>query len=113
MLSLVDKLPAEVCRVRIAVPAPWGYDHSNARRQHATAGRQVRRREENEAMAHDPHPHLTCRWEKPVDWDLLDILSVPDEPGFYVFTDYGEAMLQPTLGGQSVLYVGIATGSLR
>ena len=64
-------------------------------------------------MAQDPHPHLTCRWEKPVDWDLLDVPNVPNEPGFYAFTDYGDEALQPTPAGKSVLYVGIATGSLR
>jgi hypothetical protein len=64
-------------------------------------------------MAPDPHPHLTCRWEKPVDWDLLDVPNVPNEPGFYAFTDYGDEALQPTPAGKSVMYVGIATGSLR
>jgi hypothetical protein len=64
-------------------------------------------------MIHDPNPHLSCTWEKPVDWDALDSQEVPDEPGFYAFTDYGEDALQPTPAGKSVLYVGIATGSLR
>jgi hypothetical protein len=63
-------------------------------------------------MSHDPAPHLSCIWEKPVDWDALDPASVPDAPGFYAFTDY-DGPLQPTPPGGSVLYVGIATGSLR
>jgi excinuclease UvrABC nuclease subunit len=37
---------------------------------------------------------------------------VPDEPGYYAFTDHNGA-LTPTPGGKNVLYVGIATQSLR
>jgi hypothetical protein len=64
-------------------------------------------------MIQDPNPHLTCHWEAPVDWETLRPGDVPNEPGFYVFTDYGDAVLQPTPTQKGVLYVGIATGSLR
>jgi hypothetical protein len=64
-------------------------------------------------MIQDPNPHLTCHWENPVDWDTLDVPLVPNDPGYYAFTDHGDTPLQPTAAGKSVLYVGIATGSLR
>ncbi len=60
-----------------------------------------------------PNPHLTCVWEQPRDWDSVDPgVDVPDTPGYYVFTDYSGPLL-PTPPGKSVLYVGIATRSLR
>jgi hypothetical protein len=62
----------------------------------------------------DPNPHRSCRWEAPVDWDTLNVnVQVPDEPGFYAFTDHAGVPLQPSQPGKKVLYVGIATGSLR
>lgn len=60
----------------------------------------------------DPNPHLSCVWSAPFDWDGLNIASVPDEPGFYAFTDHAD-VLQPSVTGRTVLYVGIATQSLR
>lgn len=57
-------------------------------------------------------PHLTCVWSDPVDWDSLSTASVPDEPGYYAFTNHnGNLFSAPA--GKSVLYVGIATQSLR
>jgi hypothetical protein len=64
-------------------------------------------------MIHDPNPHLTCNWENPLDWETLDVALVPNAPGFYAFTEYADTPLQPTVPGKGVLYVGIATGSLR
>ncbi len=64
-------------------------------------------------MTQDPNPHLTCQWADPTDWETLDIANVPNEPGYYAFTDYSDKPLQPTAAGNSVLYIGIATGSLR
>jgi hypothetical protein len=58
-------------------------------------------------------PHLSCVWSNPVDWDSLNVnTDVPAEPGYYAFTDHADA-LQPTAAGKSVLYVGIATQSIR
>lgn len=60
----------------------------------------------------DTSPHLTCVWSEPVDWDVLTTPAVPDEPGYYAFTDHNGVLL-PTPPGKNVLYVGIATQSLR
>lgn len=60
----------------------------------------------------DPNPHLSCVWGEPHDWDRLAVGIVPDEPGFYAFTNHTDT-LQPTVPGKTVLYVGIATQSLR
>ena len=60
----------------------------------------------------DTNPHLSCQWSVPCDWDGLTTASVPDEPGYYAFTDHN-GPLNPTGGGNNVLYVGIATQSLR
>ena len=60
----------------------------------------------------DPNPHLSCVWNAPVDWDALNVSNVPDEPGFYAFTDHRD-VLQPSVTGRTVLYGGIATQSLR
>jgi len=57
-------------------------------------------------------PHLSCVWDVPHDWDSLTTATVPDEPGYYAFTDHN-GLLSPTPAGKSVLYVGIATQSLR
>ncbi len=64
-------------------------------------------------MGQDQSPHLTCPWDPPVDWDALEVSSdVPDAPGFYVFTNH-DGPLQAPGQGREVLYVGIATTSLR
>lgn len=60
----------------------------------------------------DTTPHLTCVWSEPTDWDALTTSMVPDDPGYYAFTDHN-GPLSPTAGNRSVLYVGIATQSLR
>jgi hypothetical protein len=58
-------------------------------------------------------PHLSCVWSDPRNWDTLNVnIDVPDEPGYYAFTDYPDA-LQPTTQNKRVLYVGIASQSLR
>lgn len=58
-------------------------------------------------------PHLSCVWGDQHDWDTLNPnVDVPNEPGFYAFTDH-PGPLQPSVPGKSVLYVGIATQSLR
>lgn len=46
------------------------------------------------------------------DWDTIQISQVPDEPGYYAFTDFAGPMSTPP-PGKSVLYVGMATKSLR
>lgn len=46
------------------------------------------------------------------DWDTLQLTAVPDEPGYYAFTDYA-GPLMPTPQGKNVLYIGMATKSLR
>lgn len=61
----------------------------------------------------DPNPHLSCVWGDPHDWDSLSASTVPNEPGFYAFTDHPNAMQATSGPGQRVLYVGIATDSLR
>ena len=63
-------------------------------------------------MIDDPFPHQSCSWEDPYDWDALDPNVVPDQPGFYAFTDHSDT-LETTQAGKAVLYVGIATISLR
>ncbi len=60
----------------------------------------------------DRFPHLSCAWSEPRPWDSLAVADVPDEPGYYVFTNYPDA-LQPSDGIRDVLYVGIASRSLR
>ena len=61
----------------------------------------------------DPNPHLSCVWSDAHDWDALNAnIDVPDAPGYYVFTDYPDKLL-PIPSGKRVLYVGIATQSLR
>jgi hypothetical protein len=58
-------------------------------------------------------PHLSCVWSEPHNWDTLNAnIDVPDEPGYYAFTDYAD-ILQPSANDKNVLYVGIATQSLR
>ncbi len=64
-------------------------------------------------MPHDSNPHLTCEWDAPIDWDELTVGDIPDEPGFYAFTDFSGANIYSVPKGGSVLYIGIATGSLR
>ena len=63
-------------------------------------------------MSSNHFPHLSCTWGDPHDWDTLNIINVPDEPGYYAFTNHADA-LQPSAAGKSVLYVGIATQKLR
>ena len=64
-------------------------------------------------MITDRSPHLSCVWSDPLVWDTLNpLVDVPDEPGYYAFTDYPDR-LQPSAGNKQVLYVGIATNSLR
>lgn len=64
-------------------------------------------------MTSNNNPHLSCVWGNPYDWDALNVnVDVPDEPGFYAFTDHA-GPLQPSAGGKNVLYVGIATQSIR
>lgn len=64
-------------------------------------------------MSNNQFPHLSCVWSDPYNWDALNAnVDVPDEPGYYAFTDHAGA-LQPSVPGKSVLYVGIATQSLR
>lgn len=61
----------------------------------------------------DQFPHLSCVWSDPFDWDGVNAnLQVPDEPGFYAFTDHA-GPLQVSVPGKQVLYIGIATQSLR
>lgn len=61
----------------------------------------------------DKFPHLACVWGEPYNWDSLNVqLQVPDEPGFYAFTDHSDP-LQASVPGKQVLYIGIATQSLR
>lgn len=57
-------------------------------------------------------PHLSCVWSNPVDWDSLTTATVPAEPGYYAFTDHNGPLV-PSSGSNNVLYVGIATQSLR
>lgn len=58
-------------------------------------------------------PHLTCVWGNPHEWETLNPNpDVPDEPGYYAFTDHA-GPLQPSMPNAYVLYVGIATRSLR
>jgi hypothetical protein len=64
------------------------------------------------AMNTDRFPHISCVWNDPRDWDSLNAADVPDEPGYYAFTNYTEK-LQPSSGTKEVLYVGIAAQSLR
>ncbi len=61
----------------------------------------------------DMKPHLSCRWTKALSWDAVNPNQhVPDEPGFYIFTNYpGE--LQPPTGQKQILYIGVAAQSLR
>jgi len=57
-------------------------------------------------------PHLSCVWSDPCNWDTLNAsIDVPNEPGYYAFTDYPDK-LQPSAHDKHVLYVGIATQSL-
>lgn len=64
-------------------------------------------------MSIQPHPHLSCQWTPAHDWDALVVArDVPDRPGYYAFADHA-GPLTANGPGQSVLYVGIATGSLR
>ena len=64
-------------------------------------------------MNNNQFPHLSCVWSNPLDWDAVNAnIDVPDEPGYYAFTDHAGS-LQPSMPGKSVLYVGIATQSLR
>jgi hypothetical protein len=64
-------------------------------------------------MSSNQFPHLTCAWGDPHDWDRLrPNMDVPDEPGFYAFTNHA-GPLQPSAGPNQVLYIGIATQSLR
>lgn len=63
-------------------------------------------------MNNNPNPHLSCVWGIPHDWDSLSAVIVPHEPGFYAFTDHAD-QLQASGPGKTVLYVGIATRSLR
>jgi hypothetical protein len=60
----------------------------------------------------DTNPHLSCVWSEPVDWDALTTAMVPAEPGYYAFTDHS-GPLAASGGNANVLYVGIATQSLR
>lgn len=58
-------------------------------------------------------PHLSCIWSDPRNWDTLNAsVDVPDEPGYYAFTDHPDK-LQQAGPDRHVLYVGIATQSLR
>jgi hypothetical protein len=58
-------------------------------------------------------PHLSCVWSAPHDWDALrPNIDVPDEPGYYAFTDHA-GPLHPSTPNSQVLYVGIATQSIR
>ena len=64
-------------------------------------------------MTGNRFPHLSCVWSDPCNWDALNPdADVPDEPGYYAFTDYPDE-LQPSRDDKRVLYVGIATQSLR
>ncbi len=64
-------------------------------------------------MSINPFPHLSCVWSDPFNWDTLNpTLDVPNEPGYYAFTDYDDK-LQPSTNDKNVLYIGIATRSLR
>ncbi|NOT49047.1 MAG: hypothetical protein HOP17_15005, partial [Acidobacteria bacterium] len=63
----------------------------------------------------DQFPHLSCIWSDPYDWDNLNAnIQVPHEPGFYAFTDHaGPLQASVSVPGKQVLYIGIATKSLR
>jgi hypothetical protein len=64
-------------------------------------------------MSSNRFPHLSCVWSDPRNWDTLNAsIDVPDEPGYYAFTNYPDK-LQPSAHDKQVLYVGIATQSLR
>jgi hypothetical protein len=64
-------------------------------------------------MSGDRSPHLTCDWQAPADWDALEVNGdVPDGPGFYAFTNH-DGPLTASGQGREVLYIGIATTSLR
>ena len=63
-------------------------------------------------MSLDQNPHLSCLWGDPHDWDLLSAATVPNDPGFYAFTNHAD-VLQAAATGKKVLYIGIATQSLR
>ena len=63
-------------------------------------------------MSQNQFPHHSCAWGEPHNWDTLKVGNVPDEPGYYAFTNYPEK-LQPSNGEKQVLYIGIATRSLR
>jgi hypothetical protein len=55
--------------------------------------------------------YLTCVWCEPHNWDTLDVaVDVPDEAGYYVFTNYAGLLLPPPPDGR-VLYVGMARRS--
>lgn len=58
-------------------------------------------------------PHLTCSWGDPHIWETLNPnRDVPNEPGYYAFTDHA-GPLRPSMPNSQVLYVGIATNTLR
>ena len=64
-------------------------------------------------MMHDAFPHRPCPWVAPHDWDTLDVrATVPDEPGYYVFTNHAEQLLASG-AEKNVLYIGMAARSLR
>ncbi|MDD2759601.1 MAG: hypothetical protein PHH11_04845 [Methylomonas sp.] len=64
-------------------------------------------------MTSNHFPHLSCVWSAPYNWDTLNVtVDIPNEPGYYAFTDHSE-ILQPSTSEKNVLYVGIATSSIR
>ncbi len=64
-------------------------------------------------MHTDRSPHHLCVWQEPRDWDAVDVnRDVPHEPGYYVFTNHADP-LSVVSAGKAVLYVGIATTSIR
>ena len=64
-------------------------------------------------MSNSSAPHLSCVWSAPHNWDTLNAnTDVPNKPGYYAFTNYPDK-LQCSTASKQVLYVGIATQSLR